>query len=52
MNRREFLKAVGAAEVDFDVSVPAGPAELQTWLTIPEGETHGAYFVTVERIEQ
>ncbi len=38
-------------EASFDVELSAGPAELQTWLTEPGGRTHGAYFVTVERLE-
>ncbi len=37
-------------EVSFEGELPAGPAELWTWLTTPEGKTHGAYFVTVERL--
>jgi hypothetical protein len=37
-------------EVSFEFSVPAGETELQTWLTTPHGKTHGAYFVTVERL--
>ena len=36
-------------EISFDVDLEAGPTELQTWLTTPEGKTHGAYFVTIER---
>ena len=26
------------------------PVELRTWLTTPEGKTHGAYFASVERL--
>ena len=40
-----------ATEVVFEVELSAGPAKLQTWLTEPGGRTHGAYFVTVERLE-
>jgi hypothetical protein len=40
----------GLNEVSFEMAVPAGEAELQTWLTTPDGKTHGAYFVTVERL--
>ncbi|MXY70187.1 MAG: arylsulfatase [Acidobacteriia bacterium] len=40
-----------ATEVSFEVELSAGPAELQTWLTEPGGQTHGAYFVSVERLE-
>lgn len=39
-----------ATEVSFEVELSAGPAELQTWLTEPGGQTHGAYFVSVERV--
>ncbi len=35
--------------VAFDVTLPAGPTELQTWLTAPNGKKHGAYFVSVEK---
>ena len=37
--------------VSFELELPAGPAELQTWLTAPDGKIHGAYFVTVERLK-
>ncbi|NND97654.1 MAG: sulfatase-like hydrolase/transferase [Pirellulaceae bacterium] len=36
--------------IDFELNLPGGPTQLQTWLTTPEGKTHGAYFVTVQRI--
>ena len=39
-------------EVSFDVGLAAGPAELETWLTTPEGNTHGAYFVSIERLAE
>ena len=35
--------------VSFDVTLPAGATELQTWLTTPDGKKHGAYFVRIER---
>jgi len=35
-------------EITFELELPVGPTELQTWLTTPDGQTHGAYFVTVE----
>ena len=38
-----------STEVTFDVELETGPAELWTWLTDPQGESHGAYFVAVER---
>jgi arylsulfatase A-like enzyme len=34
----------------FRVTLDAGPAMLQTWLTRPDGKQHGAYFVTVRRL--
>ena len=37
---------------DFQVELPAGPTELMTSLTTADGTPHGAYFATVERIEQ
>ncbi len=40
-----------AVSATFDIDLQAGPTELNTWLTTSAGETHGAYFVTVERIE-
>ena len=36
---------------NFEVALPAGPTELTTTLTSPDGKQHGAYFATVERIE-
>ncbi|MDG1897506.1 MAG: sulfatase-like hydrolase/transferase [Fuerstiella sp.] len=36
--------------VDFDLTLSAGPTELRTTLTTPTGQTHGAYFASVERI--
>ena len=36
--------------VSFDIELQAGPTELQTWLTTPNGKQHGAYFVRAERI--
>ena len=37
--------------VAFEVELPAGPAELQTWLAAPGGRTHRASRVTVDRQE-
>jgi len=37
--------------VSFELDLTAGPAELQSWLTTPDGKTHGAYFVRVERLK-
>ncbi len=36
----------------FEVDLPAGPAELQTWLLSADGTERGAYFVYVERIKK
>ena len=35
----------------FDVELPPGPTELQTWLTGRDGTEKGAFFVDVERIQ-
>ena len=40
----------GVNEVSFEIALPAVETELQTWLTTMDGKTHGAYFVTVERL--
>jgi hypothetical protein len=37
---------------DFEVELPAGPTELKTILTTPNGKLHGAYFATIRRIER
>jgi len=37
-------------EVSFELSLGAGETELWTQLTTLDGKTHGAYFVTVERL--
>ena len=36
---------------DFLLDLPAGPTELWTELTTPDGKKHGAYFASVERID-
>ncbi|WP_167546763.1 sulfatase-like hydrolase/transferase [Stieleria maiorica] len=36
---------------NFTVNLPAGPTELTTTLTTLDGQTHGAYFATVKRVE-
>ena len=46
---RKIARPGQTTEVTFETSLPAGPVTLETWLTTPQGETHGAYFVTVER---
>ena len=40
----------GDKGVAFEVELPAGPAELQTWLIGRDGTERGAYFVYVERL--
>ena len=47
----EILDPVGTTDVLLEAELRAGPAELRTWLTAPDGRTHGAYFVTVERLD-
>ncbi len=37
--------------VTFDIQLPEGPTELQTWLTTPNGKKHGAYFASVKKID-
>jgi arylsulfatase A-like enzyme/phosphodiesterase/alkaline phosphatase D-like protein len=48
---RSISDPAKTATADFQVTLPAGPAELTTTLTTLDGRTHGAYFVTVERID-
>ena len=36
----------------FEIDLPAGPAELQTWLISKDGTERGAYFVYARRIEK
>jgi len=38
----------GSVSAVFDIDLPAGPFELQTWLISPGGEQRGAYFVYAE----
>jgi len=35
----------------FTVPLAAGPARFQTWLTMENGKTRGAYFVSIRRLE-
>ena len=37
--------------VTFGVDLSNGPSTLQTWLTLPDGQDRGAYFVYAERME-
>jgi len=34
----------------FELTLPAGPAELRTWLYDRDGAQRGAYFVYVEKL--
>lgn len=49
----DFEQAVSpeATEASFTTMLEPGPTTLQTWLTTPEGEIRGAYFVYVERLD-
>jgi hypothetical protein len=49
----ELEKAISPYDLRavFHVELDAGPAELQTWLTGPNGRTRGAYFVSVRRLD-
>ncbi len=49
VDESSVISDAGVAAAVFNVDLPAGPASLHTWLTTPEGKTHGAYFVVVER---
>ena len=40
----------GRSEVGFEVELPAGPAELRTWLIDADGGERGAYYLYVERM--
>ena len=43
------LKA-DATKATFLVTLPKGPAMLQTWLTRPDGKQHGAYYTRVRYV--
>jgi hypothetical protein len=44
--------AAGATHASLTLSLPAGPAKLQTWLIDgPSGKSRGAFFVSVRRLE-
>ena len=47
----EFEKNLvpGDTKALFTASLPAGPATIQSWLTLPDGSERGAYFVYVQR---
>jgi len=40
-----------ATKATFTVRLDAGPTRLQTWLTLEDGRTRGAYFVYIRRLE-
>jgi hypothetical protein len=41
----------GVFKVVLKTELPAGPAQLQTWLETNSGESRGAYFVDVKRLD-
>ena len=41
-----------ATHATFRLDLKVGPAMLQTWLTRPDGQQQGAYFVTVKRLAE
>jgi arylsulfatase A-like enzyme len=54
VGEREAESAVepGASTVRLTIELPIGPSRMQTWLEAADGKERGAYFVTVERLEQ
>ena len=40
----------GATETTFQVTLEEGPASLQTWLTLADGQTRGTYFVYLKHL--
>ncbi|NQT86265.1 hypothetical protein HQ560_05830 [bacterium] len=40
-----------ATGATFRVTLSKGPAMLQTWLTLPDGKQHGAYYARVRHVE-
>ncbi len=46
--RQEFEE--GTTQAVFKVRLPSGRTRLETWLTLPDGKTRGAYFVYVRRV--
>jgi arylsulfatase A-like enzyme len=47
---REMTVDPGKPAVVFEVQLPAGPVELQTWLESADGSSRGAYYVDVTRL--
>ena len=39
-----------AKKAVFKARLPSGRTRLETWFTLPDGETRGAYFVYVRRV--
>ncbi len=48
--RMQITEPTETTEVAFELLLEKGDTELSTWLETPDGQTHGAYFVTVERL--
>ena len=46
--RREVDKE--ATKTVFKARLPSGRTRLETWFTLPDGNTRGAYFVYVRRV--
>ncbi len=44
--------AADATSAAFRVTLPKGPAMLQTWLTRPDGKQHGAYYTRVRYVAE
>ena len=40
----------GATAVKLNLKLPAGPQQMQTWLTAADGQSRGAFFVEVRRL--
>lgn len=51
ISSREIPQPGEDTAVTFEMELEAGPTELQTWLTSPGGQIHGAYFVRVEHLK-
>ena len=49
VSAKQELEA-GATHASFQLDLPAGPARLQSWLTLPDGKERGAYFVSIRRL--
>lgn len=47
---REIAVQPGQKSAVFDLRLPAGPADLQTWFSSPNGMERGAYYAYVQRL--